>query len=76
MRLPFTAVPPLTQLLIDRDQQNLYGGTAGGDLYWWKLDQGDDFPPQVASAGAVRDHRADLPHRRPFAGRRPVQRQL
>ncbi len=52
MRLSFTAVPALTQLLIDREQQNLYGGTAGGDLYWWKLDQGDDFPPQIASAGA------------------------
>jgi len=50
-RLSFTAVPPLTQMLIDRDQLNLYAGTAGGDLYWWKLDQGDDFPPQVASAG-------------------------
>ncbi|MDQ1346773.1 MAG: phosphate transport system permease protein [Acidobacteriota bacterium] len=52
MRLSFTAVPALTQLLIDREQQNLFGGTAGGDLYWWKLDQGDDFPPQIASAGA------------------------
>ena len=51
-RLHFGFVPPLTDLLIDRDQRNLYGGTAGGDLYWWKLDQGDDFPPQIASAGA------------------------
>ena len=51
-RLVFAAVPRLTQMLIDRDQQNLYAGTAGGDLYWWRLDQGDDFPPQVASAGA------------------------
>ncbi len=51
-RLAFTAVPPLSQMLIDRDQRNLYAGTAGGDLYWWKLDQGDDSPPQIASAGA------------------------
>lgn len=51
-RLQFAAVPRLTQLLIARDQRNLYGGTAGGDIYWWRLDQGDDFPPQIASAGA------------------------
>ena len=51
-RLRFGAVPRLTRLLIDRDQRNLYGGTAGGDIYWWRLDQGDAFPPQVASAGA------------------------
>ncbi len=51
-RLLFTAVPTLTQMLIDRDQANLYGATASGDIYWWKLDQGDDFPPQTASAGA------------------------
>lgn len=51
-RLLFSAVPPLTQMLIDRDQRNLFGGTVGGDLYWWRLDQGDDFPPQIASTGA------------------------
>ena len=50
-RLLFGKVPALTQMLIDRDQVNLYGGTATGDIYWWKLDQGDDFPPQIASAG-------------------------
>ena len=50
--LRFASVPKLTQLLIDRDQINLYGGTASGEIYWWKLDQGDDFPPQVTSAGA------------------------
>jgi len=51
-RLTFTAVPALTQMLIDRDQRNLYAGTTGGDIYWWKLDRGDGFPPQVATAGA------------------------
>jgi phosphate transport system permease protein len=51
-RLKFAVVPALTQMLIDRDQRNLYAGTAGGDLYWWRLDQGDDSPPQIASAGA------------------------
>ncbi len=50
--LRFAPVPRLTHLLIDRDQVNLFGGTATGDIYWWKLDEGDDFPPQVTSAGA------------------------
>jgi phosphate transport system permease protein len=50
--LRFAAVPRLTHLLIDRDQRSLFGGTAGGDLYWWRLDRGADVPPQVASAGA------------------------
>jgi phosphate transport system permease protein len=51
-RLTYPAVPPLTQMLIDRDQANLFGGTAGGDLYWWRLDQGGEVPAQVASTGA------------------------
>jgi phosphate transport system permease protein len=50
-QLHFSAVPKLTQLLIDREQRNLFGGTAGGEIYWWRLDQGDDFPPQISSAG-------------------------
>ena len=52
VRLRFGFVPALTDLVIDRDQRNLYGGTRGGDIYWWKLDQGDSFPPQISSAGA------------------------
>ena len=56
-RLTFPAVPPLTQMLIDRDQANLFGGTAGGDLYWWRLDQGADFP----RAGRLRPGRSRSP---------------
>ncbi len=51
-RLSLTSVPALTQMLIDRDQRNLFAATAGGDIYWWRLDRGDASPPQVASAGA------------------------
>ncbi|MEO8274801.1 MAG: ABC transporter permease subunit [Thermoanaerobaculia bacterium] len=50
-RLDLGSVPHLTELLIDREQRNLFAGTAAGDLYWWRLDQGDHAAPQVASAG-------------------------
>ena len=52
-RLQLAVVPPLTVLLLDGERQNLYGGTANGQLYWWRLDAGDSVPPAVASAGSA-----------------------
>jgi phosphate transport system permease protein len=47
----FAPVPALTRLLIDAEQRNLYGGTASGTLYWWRLERGDGAAPEVHSAG-------------------------
>jgi phosphate transport system permease protein len=42
---------PLTELVIDRDLRNLYGGSATGELFWWPLSEGGlATPPQVATA--------------------------
>ncbi len=45
--------PPfrVTRLLLDRDQLNLYGGTADGRLVWWRLTEGAPAAPQLVSAG-------------------------
>lgn len=32
---------PLERILLDRDQRNLFGATAAGDLVWWRLDAGE-----------------------------------
>jgi phosphate transport system permease protein len=46
----------ITALVIDAAQKNLYAGTAGGDLLWWALQDGQpgalQSPPQRANAGA------------------------
>jgi phosphate transport system permease protein len=42
----------ITALVIDPTQGNLYAGTAGGDLLWWPLQDGQPGTPRVASAGA------------------------
>ena len=48
----FELVPPhpLTVLELDVDQRNLYGGTADGELFWWRLTDGrPESPQRVAS---------------------------
>jgi phosphate transport system permease protein len=52
-RFDFAAVPRLTALVVDREQRNLFGGTAGGDVLWWHLDHGSGAPPGRASAGSA-----------------------
>jgi phosphate transport system permease protein len=46
----------ITALVIDAVQKNLYAGTAGGDLLWWTLQDGQpgalQSPPHRANAGA------------------------
>ena len=46
----------ITALVIDAPQKNLYAGTAGGDLLWWTLQNGQpealQSPPHRANAGA------------------------
>ena len=42
---------PLTALVLDADQKNLYGGTAAGELLWWPLTGGEAGPVRTASAG-------------------------
>jgi phosphate transport system permease protein len=42
----------ITALVIDPVQQNLYAGTAGGDLLWWTLREGQPGELRTVSAGA------------------------
>ncbi|MEA2692674.1 MAG: phosphate transport system permease protein, partial [Acidobacteriota bacterium] len=42
---------PLTALVLDADQKNLYGGTAAGELLWWPLEGAQPGPVRTASAG-------------------------
>src|SRR6185295_11387059 len=42
----------VTALVIDPDQRNLYGGTAGGEILWWPLQDGKPGELQLANAGA------------------------
>lgn len=41
----------VTTLLVDSGQQNVYAGTAGGELLWWPLSDGEPGPVRAASAG-------------------------
>ncbi len=42
----------ITALVIDPAQKNLYAGTAGGDLLWWTLQNGQPGELHTANAGA------------------------
>ncbi len=42
----------ITALVIDAAQKNLYAGTAGGDLLWWTLADGQPGDLRTANAGA------------------------
>jgi phosphate transport system permease protein len=42
----------ITALVIDPPQKNLYAGTAGGDLLWWTLQDGQPGALHTANAGA------------------------
>lgn len=41
----------LTSILIDVEQRNLYGGTAEGQLVYWRLADGEPADPAAVSAG-------------------------
>ncbi len=41
----------LTTLVMDADQRNLYGGTAKGEILWWRLEGGAPGGLTLASAG-------------------------
>jgi phosphate transport system permease protein len=42
----------ITALVIDAPQKNLYAGTAGGDLLWWALENGQPGNLHTVNAGA------------------------
>ncbi|HEV8579430.1 MAG TPA: ABC transporter permease subunit [Thermoanaerobaculia bacterium] len=42
----------ITALVMDPDQRNLYGGTAGGEVLWWPLLEGQPGELRTANAGA------------------------
>ncbi len=42
----------VTALVIDPDQRNLYAGTAGGELLWWPLEDGQPGELRVVDAGS------------------------
>jgi phosphate transport system permease protein len=42
---------PVTVLLLDKAQRNLYAGTADGELLWWPLQDGEPGAISTASAG-------------------------
>ncbi|MEZ5313745.1 MAG: hypothetical protein R2862_08900 [Thermoanaerobaculia bacterium] len=52
-RFEFDVAPVLETLVVDREQRNLFGGTASGEIYWWQLDRGSGTPPRVSSAGSA-----------------------
>ncbi len=51
-RVEVDAPGRVTALVIDFDQRNLYGGTAGGEVLWWPLQDGQPGALQRESAGA------------------------
>jgi len=50
-RVTLPAAPTLSALLLDQDAANLFGGTADGQIYWWRLSEGDGATPDRLSAG-------------------------
>jgi phosphate transport system permease protein len=44
---------PVTHMLLDEEQRNLYGTTADGELLWWSLEQGLPSNPQAVSVGGA-----------------------
>lgn len=42
---------PLSTLVVDADGRSLYGGTAGGEVFWWELEEGGLSEPRTVSAG-------------------------
>jgi len=52
-RIELGAVPRLSAMVLDQEHRNLYGGSADGELYWWRLDAGDGAKPEVVSAGSA-----------------------
>jgi phosphate transport system permease protein len=42
----------ITALILDPSQRNLYAGTAGGDLLWWPLQDGQPGEVRTVPAGA------------------------
>jgi len=51
-RAEVSAPGRITALVIDAVQKNLYAGTAGGDLLWWTLQDGQPGELRTANAGA------------------------
>lgn len=51
-RAEVSAPGRITALVIDAVQKNLYAGTAGGDLLWWTLRDGQPGELRTANAGA------------------------
>ena len=45
--------PPLTALVMDEDQRNLYGGTASGELLWWGLTEDGPGEPKIERIGSA-----------------------
>ena len=41
----------VTHLVLDESQQSLFGGTAGGEILWWRLEDGQIGDVQASSAG-------------------------
>jgi len=41
----------ITHLVLDASQQNLFGGTEGGEILWWRLQEGQISEVQASSAG-------------------------
>lgn len=41
----------ISRLVLDADQKNLYGGTEGGELLGWRLEEGQIGDLRIASAG-------------------------
>jgi phosphate transport system permease protein len=44
----------LTELILDRDGRNLYGGTPRGELLWWRVEEGSLASPEISTIGSTR----------------------
>jgi phosphate transport system permease protein len=47
LRVPY----PITHLVLDTDQQDLFGGTATGAILWWRVQDGQLGEARISSAG-------------------------